>query len=110
MTVATMRERLARSLYEAWSFSAEMRVRLSDPRHVAGVGPKWEDLPEGCRNDWMVAACAGLDTLMTPSPLMLHECKKSMSPGRRPTPERVSVTKKHTIRWQAMVRAAKEGK
>lgn len=37
---------------------------------------------------------------------MLKAAAKAMSPAHRPTPERVSVRRKHAIRWAAMVAAA----
>ncbi len=42
----------------------------------------------------------------SPTKAMLHAAAKAMSPDRRPTPERVSVRQKHTIRYLAMVAAA----
>ena len=36
---------------------------------------------------------------------MLHAIAKSMSPGRRPTQARVSVAKKHAIRYAAAIAA-----
>ena len=44
------------------------------------------------------------------TPQMLRAACKSMSPGRRPTQEWVSVREKHTIRYQAMVAAAADGR
>jgi hypothetical protein len=41
-----------------------------------------------------------------PTAEMIEAACKSMSPGRRPTPDRVSVREKHSIRWRAMVEAA----
>lgn len=41
-----------------------------------------------------------------PTQAMIKAAAKSMSPGRRPTPERVSVKQKHAIRFRAMISAA----
>lgn len=51
-------------------------------------------------------ARVAIEAMMEPSNKMLHEAAKAMSPGRRPTPDRVSVTEKHKIRYQAMIREA----
>lgn len=49
------------------------------------------------------AAIAAVKAMRKPSRLMLDAASKSMSPGRRPTPERVSVRAKHGIRYRAMI-------
>jgi hypothetical protein len=41
-----------------------------------------------------------------PTSKMLNAAAKALSPGKRPTPDFVSVSKKHMIRYQAMVNAA----
>lgn len=41
-----------------------------------------------------------------PTSEMLHAAAKAMSPGRRPTPDHVSVREKHCIRYKAMIAAA----
>lgn len=41
--------------------------------------------------------------LRDPSGAMIRSMCRAMSPGRRPTPKRVSVSEKHTIRWQAAI-------
>lgn len=46
---------------------------------------------------------AVLAELRDPSGAMIRSMCRAMSPGRRPTPERVSVSEKHTIRWQAVI-------
>jgi hypothetical protein len=40
-----------------------------------------------------------------PTKAMIGAACRAMSPEHRPTPDRVSVTVKHTIRFQAMVQA-----
>jgi hypothetical protein len=46
--------------------------------------------------------------MLEPTNGMLGEAAKAMSPGKRPTPEFVSVNQKHKIRYQAMIRKALE--
>ena len=41
-----------------------------------------------------------------PDKRMIRAACKAMSPGRRPTPKRVSVARKHAIRWTAMLDAS----
>lgn len=41
-----------------------------------------------------------------PNKQMVRAACAAMSPGKRPTPERVSVARKHAIRWNAMINAA----
>lgn len=58
------------------------------------------------RQDSNAKAIAVLEAMLEPSSQMLHAAAKAMSPGRRPTPERVSVQQKHRIRYRAMIMAA----
>lgn len=53
-------------------------------------------------------ARVALVAMLDPTPKMLGEAAKAMSPGKRPTPEFVSVKEKHRIRYQAMIRSALE--
>lgn len=53
-------------------------------------------------------ARVALVAMMDPTPKMLGEAAKAMSPGKRPTQEWVSVQDKHKIRYQAMIRKALE--
>lgn len=46
--------------------------------------------------------------MLDPTNDMLGEAAKAMSPGKRPTPDFVSVKEKHRIRYQAMIRKALE--
>jgi hypothetical protein len=48
-------------------------------------------------------ARAAIEAMREPSRRMLRAACKAMSPGRRPTPERVSVREKHGIRYRAMI-------
>lgn len=48
-------------------------------------------------------AIAAVKAMREPDNAMLHEAAKALSPGRRPTPERVSVKQKHAIRYRAMI-------
>lgn len=41
-----------------------------------------------------------------PDKRMVRAACKAMSPGKRPTPDRVSNARKHAIRWNAMMDAA----
>lgn len=47
-----------------------------------------------------------IKAMRKPDKHMIHAAAKAMSPGRRPTPERVSVAEKHAIRYRAMIDAA----
>lgn len=47
-----------------------------------------------------------IKALREPTPYMIRAACKALSPGRRPTPERVSVREKHVIRWKMMIDAA----
>ena len=40
-----------------------------------------------------------------PTKTMLHAAAKAMSPGRRPTPDWMSVKEKHAVRYEAMISA-----
>ena len=53
-------------------------------------------------------ARAALIAILEPSNDMLGAAAKAMSPGKRPTPDFVSVKEKHKIRYQAMIRKALE--
>ena len=55
---------------------------------------------------WEEVAKAAIKAMREPNNHMLHACAKSMSPERRPTMARVSVKRKHRIRYQAMIDAA----
>jgi len=54
------------------------------------------------------SARAAIEAMLEPTNGMLGEAAKAMSPGKRPTPEFVSVNQKHKIRYQAMIRKALE--
>lgn len=70
-----------------------------------GVGG-WSSLTDDEVERWEWMARTAINSLMEPNNKMLHEAAKAMSPGRRPTPDRVSVNEKHKIRYQAMIREA----
>lgn len=57
-------------------------------------------------HDSIYLAKASIEAMREPDNAMLHAAAKAMSPGRRPTPDRVSCKQKHTIRYQAMIVAA----
>lgn len=61
-------------------------------QHCAEHGGSWEDI-----------AAEVYATLLQPTDKMLKEAAKAMSPGRRPTPDRVSWKQKHRIRFRAMI-------
>lgn len=67
--------------------------------------------PEEMRDHWRMMARAAIEAMRIPSAKMLKAACKSMSPERRPTPDRVTVKAKHGIRYRAMIDAAlEEGK
>lgn len=55
-----------------------------------------------CKND----AIAFIRMMRDPTNSMLNEAAGAMSPGKRPTPDRVSCKEKHRIRYQAMIDCA----
>jgi len=57
---------------------------------------------EGTTDD----ARAALEAMRKPTPKMLRAAAAAMSPGKRPTLERVSERAKHGIRYRAMIDAA----
>jgi hypothetical protein len=90
-------------------------IHDADPK-TAAEG-RWDDVwvHEGWRERAREAARAARAVLADsgfvivprePTAEMIAAACKSMSPGRRPTPDRVSVREKHSIRWRAMVEAA----
>lgn len=68
-------------------------------------GVRFEEHPmrDECYREARAALTVALDHMREPSPKMLKAAYKSLSPERRPTPNRVSVKEKHTIRYQAMI-------
>lgn len=48
-------------------------------------------------------AYAVIRAMREPTKRMVNAAAKAMSPERRPTPERVSVSQKHRIRYHAMI-------
>lgn len=67
------------------------------------IAAEADDEFEPNRDFWMPYALAAVRALREPDNDMLHAMAKAMSPGRRPTPERVSVKQKHKIRYTAAI-------
>lgn len=55
-------------------------------------------------------ARAAIEAMSAPTPKMCRAACAAMSPGKRPTPNRVSHKAKHAIRYRAMIQAALEEK
>ena len=51
-------------------------------------------------------ARAAVEAMREPDIKMLNAACSAMSPGKRPTPDRVSVKSKHAIRYRAMIQEA----
>lgn len=65
----------------------------------------WEDRGAMIQQDWLDSARTALQNMRKPSPAMLKAACAAMSPGKRPTKNRVSVKAKHGIRYRAMIDA-----
>lgn len=65
-------------------------------------GP-WESLSARSKARWIKRAGFVIQAMREPDQKMLDACKKAMSPGLRPTPAYVSNSRKHKIRWRAMI-------
>lgn len=59
---------------------------------------------------WAILARAAIEAMAAPTPRMCKAACAAMSPGKRPTPNRVSHKAKHAIRYRAMIQAALEEK
>jgi hypothetical protein len=115
--IKDVRERIARAF-------ARKRVLENIWRENAGHGDEAfiQRAVDHAWHDYLPDAAAALSTLtlsdhiaaveaagthvvvpVEPTNEMLHEAAKALSPGRRPTPERVSVKQKHAIRYAAML-------
>lgn len=55
-------------------------------------------------------ARAAIEAMAAPTSKMCKAACAAMSPGKRPTPNRVSHKAKHAIRYRAMIQAALEEK
>ncbi len=69
---------------------------------------QFEDVEEHHRRPYLEAARAAIEAMSDPSPKMCNAACAAMSPGKRPTPNRVSHKAKHAIRYRAMIQAALE--
>lgn len=74
-----------------------------------GVGWKIDIRQSDIRAALLAAEACGWQLVpRCPDKHMIRAACKAMSPGRRPTPGRVSVARKHAIRWTAMIAASKQ--
>jgi len=94
-----MVETVARALC-AQHYADRFGRPVDDEHVVRNVASNWPIFKE--------QAIVAIEAMMEPTNGMLGEAAKAMSPGRRPTPEFVSVNQKHKIRYQAMIRKALE--
>jgi len=75
---------------------------------VAGVLERHGILLVG---DWIPElGGAAIEAMRSPNKRMLKAAAKAMSPAKRPTQKRVSVARKHAIRYVSMIDAALEEK
>ena len=93
LEAADMRERMARAI---WLTTV-----------VRGTHEQWDALDNKEQWPFLVQTDAVLDALMEPTIAMLNAASKAMSPGKRPTQDRVSCKRKHRIRYQAIIGAIK---
>lgn len=93
----------AASLKSAVSVASDMVERVAAAIEEEGsyVMPG-----ENRRDVFLREARAAIAAMRNPNKPMIHAACKALSPGRRPTPERVSVKEKHRIRFSAMIDAA----
>jgi hypothetical protein len=91
MTDATMRERMARSLFDSWR---------------AHPHAEWSDVPLPVREFYFRRVDAILDVLAEPNHVALWKCwnAQSLTYGRPLAPE-----KEVRAAWQAMITAIREG-
>jgi hypothetical protein len=91
-----MVERVAKAI---WNVSRE-------PEHEGPTEDKWHEATEDWRENMRAHARAAITAMRTPTPKMLKAAKAAMSPGKRPTQNRVGCKAKHGIRYRAMIDAA----
>lgn len=69
-----------------------------------------DSLPMDGDEDFVALARAAIEAMAAPTSKMCKAACAAMSPGKRPTPNRVSHKAKHAIRYRAMIQAALEEK
>lgn len=69
----------------------------------AQAGTRWESFDEEHKDAARQLARDAIMAMRDPTGPMLKAACASMSPGKRPTPDRVPVKEKHRIRYAAMI-------
>lgn len=87
-------ERVAKAIYEA-----------DDPWSAAFPWPNLGSKEQSVENYRRIARAA-IEAMRMPDTRMLKAAGAAMSPGKRPTQNRVSERAKHGIRYRAMIDAA----
>lgn len=82
-----------------------LAMALRERHRKVGVNA-WAEMSEKNQQYWRDEARAVLGYLREPTTAMLNAACAAMSPGKRPTPQRVSAKSKHGIRYRAMIDAA----
>lgn len=82
-----------------------LAMALRERHKKVGINT-WAEMSEKNREYWRDEARFVLGYLRKPTTAMLNAACAAMSPGKRPTPQRVSAKAKHGIRYCAMINAA----
>lgn len=69
------------------------------------IDPPWGD-NTSLHESYYEEAELAINAMRDPTKMMLNAAAGAMSPGKRPTPDQVSVKEKYRIRFQAMIDAA----